>query len=162
MKLTNKRLKLRIEIRDDLLTQMVERGQNFYPKEYGGILVGRYVDSDRLVIIEDMVLPKNYRSSAYSFERGNKGLKEALAKHFESNPSLTYVGEWHTHPNSSTTPSTTDTNALRQIAQHDNVFIENPILVIIALTRRGHEFGFYVWYHNRVCCYEEERISLSN
>lgn len=162
MKLTNKTLKLSIEIRDDLLAQMVAHGQKFYPKEYGGILVGRYVDNNSLVIIEDMVLPKNYKASAYSFERGNKRLKKALVRHFESTPSLTYVGEWHTHPNGSTTPSETDTNALYQIAQHHNVFIENPILVIISLTRRGHEFGFFVWYHNRVYSYEKERIGLSN
>jgi integrative and conjugative element protein (TIGR02256 family) len=157
LRLANDTLKLSIDIRDDLLAEMVRHGRKFYPKEYGGILVGRYSENNTVVMIEEIVLPLNYKASAFSFERGTKGLRDALLKHFKSNPILVYVGEWHTHPNGSTIPSITDTDALKKIAKHESVFIENPVLVIIALNKIHQEFGFYVWYQNQVYSYEKEQ-----
>ena len=162
MRLANDALKLSIDIRDNLLVEMVRHGQNFYPNEYGGILVGRYVENNTVVRIEEIVLPISYKASAYSFERGTKGLRDALLKHFKSNPSLIYVGEWHTHPNGSTMPSVTDTGALNKIAQDESVFIENPVLVIVALNKLHQEFGFYVLYQDQVYSYVKEETQPKN
>jgi integrative and conjugative element protein (TIGR02256 family) len=126
--------------------------------EFGGLLIGRYVDNKKMVIIEDTVLPKKYKSSKYSFERGVTGLRKVLKIFFTKSPSLIYVGEWHTHPDNPAIPSVTDINALKQIANHNEVFIDNPILLIIRIGKKDYELGFYVLYENKICNYKQEGI----
>jgi integrative and conjugative element protein (TIGR02256 family) len=138
------------------MAKLFRLGSKYYPKEYGGLFVGRYVNDYTEVIIEDTVLPKKFKSSAISFERGVQGLRTILQKFFNRAPSLIYVGEWHTHPDGKPIPSSTDSTALRTIAVHDEVFIENPILLIIGVSNDDYEIGFHVLYKNNIYGYEKE------
>ncbi len=149
-----------MEFRDGIVDELVSLAKRHYPKEFGGVLVGRYVESNSLALIEGHVLPKKYASSRYSFERGKAGLRNSLAKHFKDKPSKIYVGEWHTHPDGPAIPSSTDISALQTIVSHDEVFIENPILLIIGIKPKQHELGLYVIYKRKIHSYRE--ISLDS
>lgn len=118
--------------------------------------MGRYVNDNKEVLIEETVLPKKFRSSAFSFERGVEGLRKLLRDFFEQSPSLIYVGEWHTHPDGMPIPSSTDSSALRTIAAHEEVSIENPILLIIGVRSDAYEIGFHVLHKNNIYGYEKE------
>lgn len=154
MKLKCKNIGLSLEIKDELLKKMRKHGKEHYPNEYGGLLVGRYSDDLKSVLIEQTVLPKEFKSSRFKFERGVRGLKKVLHDFFKQTPSLSYVGEWHTHPDGTSVPSITDVAALRMIAQHDEVFIENPVLLIIGMNEESYEFGFYVLFQDEVYRYD--------
>jgi len=155
LKFTNVDIRLSVEFKDGVIDDLVRLAKSHYPREFGGVLVGRYVERNSLALIEGHVLPKKYSSSRYSFDRGKAGLRNSLAKHFKDKPSRIYVGEWHTHPDGPPMPSSTDISALHAIVNHDEVFIENPILLIIGLRPEKYELGLHVMYRNRTYSYSE-------
>ncbi|WP_414898546.1 Mov34/MPN/PAD-1 family protein [Rhodovulum sp. YEN HP10] len=81
------------------------------PSETGGVLLG-IVDTSRqtIQIVRAMAAPVDSRGSAHAFERGVMGLADAVSEATKrSLYQVRYVGEWHSHPQgSSTRPSATD------------------------------------------------------
>lgn len=154
MKLECKNIGLSLEIKDELLRKMKKYGKEHYPNEYGGLLVGRHSDDFKCVLIEETVLPKEFKSSRFKFERGVKGLKKVLHDFFKQTPSLSYVGEWHTHPDGAPIPSLTDLNAMHEVVKHKDVFIMNPVLLIIVITKTTFQYEFYVYSDGKMYRYE--------
>lgn len=157
MKLRSKEKGLVINIEDSLVEKLFRYGISHYPKEFGGLLMGHYIDENKAVVISETVLPSEYKSSKFSFERGSKGLKKILEKLYKQTPPVIYVGEWHTHPDNPAIPSGTDIKALEEIVRNDGVFINNPILLIISICKEKCEPMFYVYVKNKVYRYEEEK-----
>lgn len=147
---------LTLSINDILVSKLILEGRKHYPKEYGGILVGRYSDNLKICIIDDTILPQNYRSSRYAFERGKKGLFEKLSELYEQTPRLIYIGEWHTHPDNTPVPSTTDKLAMSQIASDDGVTITSPVLLILGLNKISCTIGAYLQFENQLIQYEQQ------
>lgn len=162
MKYSCNEIGLFIEISDELVKRLCALASEHYPVEYGGLFVGRYVDRNKIVIVEETVLPKKFESTAVSFERDVMGLKKTLLKFFNKKPSLFYVGEWHTHPNGKPTPSSTDVSALKKIANHSEVLIKNPILLIIGIEEEVYNLEFYVLFKDKVLKYEKYIEELMN
>lgn len=154
MKLVNKETGLRISIEQSLIDTLVLYGRDKYPKEFGGVLVGYYSDDKRTVNIIDSILPIDFKSTKTTFERGVVGLKEALEEYYKQNPSLVYIGEWHTHPNAAPVPSRTDDYAMREIVDASSVCIDNPVMTIIGLTENSAKLAFYVYMENKFYKYE--------
>lgn len=154
MKLTNKEIELNVDIDDNLINRLYNYGIEHYPKEFGGFLIGRYSEDLKTVYIKETILPKKFKASKFSFERGIEGVKETLEIYYKARESMIYVGEWHTHPDNEPTPSSTDINALEEIANHDEVKIKNPILLIMGINKTKKELGFYVYFKNKIYKYE--------
>jgi integrative and conjugative element protein (TIGR02256 family) len=119
--------------------------------------LGRYINDHKTLIIGNTLLPQKYKSSKYSFERGSEGLKELFEVYYNAMPSLIYVGEWHTHPDNSATPSQTDLKAMRELANDKNVLINNPVLMILGLRKSGCALNIYLLHNNKLLKYDEER-----
>lgn len=51
------------------------------------------------------------------------------------NEGLIYLGEWHSHPNGSSSYSMTDRKALTNIAESETVNISNPIMLIVGFNK---------------------------
>lgn len=147
---------LEIEVSEELIRQLYGLGLKYYPAEYGGILVGKYSNDLKICFIEETIVPKKNRSSRYSFERGKEGLSQKLTKYYNQNPQLIYVGEWHTHPDSTPTPSVTDNQAMKEIAECDGVKITSPILLILGITRSKCTVGAYIQHQKRLYKYEQQ------
>lgn len=145
---------LSIEADDDLLHKLVENGKNYYPNEFGGFLIGYYSDEERHLQITDTIFPESFNMSRYSFERSTKGIEKKLENYYKEKPKKIYVGEWHTHPDNYPTPSVTDILAINKIANNQNTFLLNPVLLIIGYTKTKVDFGFYVWFENKLYKYE--------
>lgn len=154
MKFSNHHIKLHLEIQKALLDELYQHGLSHYPKEYGGLLIGRYTDDRLTAVIEKTILPKRYKASRYYFERGSEGLKEELETLYQQEPKLFYIGEWHTHPDGPIDPSGRDKATMAQLVQDENVFINNPILLILALKKSGYQVGLYVQHNGRLHAYE--------
>jgi integrative and conjugative element protein (TIGR02256 family) len=145
---------LSIEVHDDLLKNLIEISNMHYPNEFGGLLIGYYSEDNKHLNITDTILPKSFTASKYSFERSTRGLEKNLANYYNENPRKIYVGEWHTHPNNSPIPSSTDISAINTIINNPNACIANPVLLIIGYSKMHVDFGFYVWFDNKLFRYE--------
>lgn len=149
----NKETELELIIDSQLIQRMANYGRKKYPNEFGGLLLGRYVNNNKTVLIENTLLPKRYKSSQYFFERGSEGLKTSLELHYNSRPSLLYIGEWHTHPDNPAQPSPTDLKAMKELADDKNVLITNPVLMIFEIQKRTYSMELYFLYKNKLLRY---------
>jgi len=154
LKLTCTKIGLSVEVKQELLDELYRTGMKHYPKEFGGLLIGYYSDDFKTCFIETTILPKKYKSSRYFFERGKEGLKLNLTEFYNSIPRLIYVGEWHTHPDGIPSPSGTDMNAMIEIGESDDVSIENPILMILGVSKTEMKLGTFVYLNNKLIKYE--------
>lgn len=145
---------LSLEADDELLNSLFEKGKSHYPNEFGGFLVGYYRDDNRHLHIIDTILPKKFKASKNSFERSTKGIEKKLGTYYKEVPKKFYVGEWHTHPDNSPIPSLTDISAINTIINNQNTCLTNPVLLIIGYSKIGVDFGFFVWFKNKLYRYE--------
>jgi len=148
---------LEVRISKELIEKLFKTGLTYYPTEYGGILVGRYSDDYKTCFIVDTILPIKSKSSRFLFERGNDGLGQKLTEYYNQEPSLIYLGEWHTHPDNTPTPSATDRRAMKQIAQDEKVKITSPVLIILGITKSRCDIGMYVQHQNKLHKYEYQQ-----
>ena len=140
-KLDSKGLSLKIS--NNILLAIYDQARDAFPNETGGMLAGRYIDSNT-AIVEYLVKSKKNIGSTTSFVRRADGIDEEWARLKENN--CEYLGEWHSHPNGSVYYSTVDSNAMINIANDENVLIKNPLLLIVSLdkcTIKNHGVYFY-------------------
>ncbi|MBD3174203.1 MAG: hypothetical protein GF320_03410 [Armatimonadia bacterium] len=76
--------------------------------------------------------PTDSHHSKTGFERGAQGLQEYLDALWQANGER-YVGEWHSHPGGSGTPSSQDLHQMRQIAADAKYACPTPALVVVGL-----------------------------
>lgn len=151
MKLATKNTNLKLVVDSELMNDIKEIGIEKYPNEFGGFLIGKYSNDLSTLFITKFLLPRKYKGHPMSFERSTDGLSKILHDIFNSSQEY-YVGEWHTHPNGSTSYSSTDYNAMKKIAEHENVNIKNPILLILSIeASECNNFTFY--------CYENDKLT---
>ena len=97
-------------------------------------------------------MPVEKLTGRTTFKRNAKGLEnvwEQLAK-----DGLRYVGEWHSHPNSSTQYSSTDLAAMVDIEKE--VTIANPLLLIVGVRSDGiSTHTFYCYKNNKLLEYKK-------
>jgi integrative and conjugative element protein (TIGR02256 family) len=109
-----------VEVSDDVLCT-IERyskhGEN--DREAGGILIGSYRGA-HIQIVECTVPLIRDRRFRMLFDRRDEGHQRvALNRWRASRRTLTFVGEWHTHPESHPLPSSVDRQTWRRIAERN-------------------------------------------
>lgn len=112
--------------------------------EAGGILLGRvYIDGR--VFVEKVTAPSKWdRAGRYFFDRSKVVAQRAVnATWRESDGHVIYLGEWHTHPEASPTPSLRDKIMIRNMRWQTQMEIDFLITVIVGLNDKwvGLETG---------------------
>ena len=104
-----------------------------YPNETGGILIGIYDENLSLATIHSATGPmEDSEHGATTFKRGVKGINEKITfAQKNTSTNLHYVGEWHSHPNNSPTPSGTDIKQMQVFAKNKQLGIKSPLLLIV-------------------------------
>lgn len=106
------------------------------PNETGGLLVG-FIHYKRRIIYVTRALPPPPDSAGfpYAFKLGVQDVPEQLQEIYQRTGGvISYVGEWHSHPNGANQLSATDLAAVKQIAAHlQRAGI--PAHIMIATTR---------------------------
>lgn len=98
--------------------------------ESGGIVVGKLIN-DQINIFKLSVPTSFDKASRTNFERSKIGAQIILDYEFyNSNGQLTYLGEWHTHPEEFPTPSSTDLNMLKDQFKNNKLNIDFLLLLI--------------------------------
>lgn len=98
--------------------------------ESGGIIIGKIIQG-QINIIKLSVPTILDKSSRTNFERNKVSAQIILDYEFyNSNGQLTYLGEWHTHPEPFPVPSRTDLQMLKQQFKSNKIMTEFILFLI--------------------------------
>ncbi|MCG3699375.1 Mov34/MPN/PAD-1 family protein [Aliarcobacter butzleri] len=99
--------------------------------EKGGVLMGKLYPSSNKIVITHALICNNQESTRYELNLNTKCLQEKILKIWEeSNGTITYLGDWHTHPEKSPKPSITDYKTFI-LNYFSSKFDQNLLLYII-------------------------------
>ncbi len=142
-----------IHISKSVLKRIEEETKFHYPKEFGGVFIG--YKSDLHFIITDILIPDQYKNGQTIFIREPGTLNERLSEiHKMTNGEIEYLGEWHSHPNGPTTPSSIDINAMEIIAKDKNINIDKPLLMIAEVDKASFGKDLYIYDNKKLKKYE--------
>lgn len=131
--IANKDISLKIS--QNVLDEMHSKALASFPNETGGMLAGHISDDCHEAVVECLVIPSKTESSHVSFLRETEGMEQTWKELTECG--LTYLGEWHTHPNGTTKYSYTDCQAMAGVVSDTNVALETPLLFIVSLDKNN-------------------------
>ena len=132
-----------VQLSDNGKTTIEQDITRFHPLETGGILIGYYENNFRKAVVETALpAPEDSKHGKYSFERGTMGIEDHLRLAKEANPSLHYLGEWHSHPNSNPFPSFTDKLQMQEFAYKKLYGAPTPLLLIVG----GTPYDLLKWH----------------
>jgi len=119
--------------------------------ETGGILIGceivisEYGEENKFLLITNCTLPgpNAIRKLAY-FDRDVEYCSNILNKyHSKSKGVLNYVGEWHSHPSQSVSPSPLDDSSLFKITKAKGYKMPSPVSIIHSSTTDNYSITVY-------------------
>jgi hypothetical protein len=118
--------------RKDLLDEFQAQRTDAMPNETGGVLVGSYDYSRKIIyIVHQITSPDDSISSPNSYIRGCAKLTENLEKiENVTKANLHYLGEWHSHLSKDTRQSSNDKVLFGAIASF-NSDMQRPVCMII-------------------------------
>ena len=130
-----------------------KKGNPFIRSLGAGVFVG--YKQDDLIVIDDVLIPDDFENGKTVFVRRPGTLNDRLELIFnETNGKITYIGEWHSHPNGPPNPSSTDVIAMQEIADTKKIGNSNPILMIVKITEEIFEPVFYIYDNKKLLKYE--------
>lgn len=142
-----------IHISKSVLKKIKKETKFHYPNEFGGVFVG--YKSDENYIITNILIPDEYRNGKAIFVRHPGTLNVRLSEiHNKTKGKIEYLGEWHSHPDGPTKPSSTDIKAMKEIAKDKNISIDNPLLMIAEVNRVSFGKDFYIYDDKKLKKYE--------
>lgn len=117
-----------IYIPESILASILREANDRFPCETGGILLGNQVT------VKLMIGPGPLaRHGRTTFEPDYQFQEAEIARAYaSSDPSLEYLGDWHSHPRGSSHPSGKDVRVLERIARHPAARCKEPIMCIVS------------------------------
>ena len=94
-----RKIGVKVEIPDEVMSNMARYEQLPAENEKGGILLGMYDKDNQYYQITDFTVPTEHDNSGPSHFVRNKDVaqKEINRQWMESDGLVNYLGEWHTH-----------------------------------------------------------------
>ncbi len=122
----------KIWISGNLLRDMKKDIVKHYPNETGGVLMG-YTGSNGDVVVTDLVMSgENAVHKPFRFEPNQEYHEQEIARIFRSSMGkITYLGDWHSHPNSSPDMSRLDRKTLFKISNTTAALCPTPVMMIL-------------------------------
>ncbi len=133
----------RVLMRYSLLHSLQEKRIERQPNETGGVLIGNYDFSRKIIYVVDMIFsPSDSIEVPSSYIRGCKNLPEQINQISKRTfNGLFYIGEWHSHPSQSTAMSCADEKLLRTIS---DVCKANCLLGAMIICGSNSNLSFYL------------------
>ena len=120
-------LRLPVPLESVLITRSIKS----IPQETGGVLVGYYTENLRCAVATDASgPPPDSQAGRTWFHRGTRGLDSWLDRLW-SEKGHYFIGEWHCHMGTVSSPSPTDYFQLREIAFSTEYQCAIPLLLIV-------------------------------
>jgi len=103
------------------------------PNETGGTLVGYYSRDRQVAFVTQILVAKTgARRERSGFFRPPDSVDDQLEKVYrDSEGSIYYLGDWHSHPMGAPTPSSVDLYTLKGLARSPSVATDTPIMIIL-------------------------------
>lgn len=123
-----------LELPDEILQRMITITSKLgFREESGGILLGSKDVSNKRYVVKDFTYPEpGDERSPWYFIRKKEPSNEAIRKAWEeSDGTVNYLGEWHTHDEDMPTPSSTDKNLVREVVEDKSSLFEDVFMLII-------------------------------
>jgi integrative and conjugative element protein (TIGR02256 family) len=126
--------KYTIHLSKEVLKNIEKYKQDTFGRhESGGILLGQVLEQN-IYILKYSDPCKLDRSSRYTFERDKKNAQKIINKEFiDSSGKTIYIGEWHTHPEKSPTPSNQDLKMIKEQFRKNKINEDFLLLFILGL-----------------------------
>jgi len=111
-----------IRIFQNVLDEIKIESKKWNDLETGGILIGHIsIPTQTIVITGQIEAPEDSERGKNKFNSGVKGLSEKLTSIEKSSAGMiTQLGTWHSHPNSSSSPSSIDLGSKRKMYEDRN------------------------------------------
>ena len=136
----------RIWVKEAVIKEIFLQGEELLPKETGGILMGYTVESIDFVITNIIGPGKNAVHGDTTFQPDQRFHEDEIARIYEESGGLiTYLGDWHTHPNSYPYLSSKDQQTIVSIAKYKEARLSNPLMLIAA----PPEKEFKIWIYRK-------------
>lgn len=114
------------------INEIIHEIEAFAPIETGGTFFGYFADNGDIVVTDLIDAGPDAKRSRYSFEPDQEyQLAEIKRLFILSGGKTTYLGDWHSHPNSSPVLSRKDEKTLLNIALSTQAQCPNPIMVVV-------------------------------
>jgi integrative and conjugative element protein (TIGR02256 family) len=132
-----------------LYRHIISESRKFSPLETGGMLIG-YKDIYKNLVITNLIeAGPNALRFDNMFMPDGKYQQNELSKIFiETNGVHTFLGDWHSHPNSSAYMSELDLKTIKEIANSKAARTPNPIFLIFGTIERNIKCWRYVGKRN--------------
>ena len=122
-----------ISFPESILSLMVLEANDRFPSETGGILLGRWVESQRAIVTQMIGPGPRAKHCRASYEPDYEFQESEIAKaHASADLGCEYLGDWHSHPRGPLSPSGTDVRVLQKIAGYPAARCKEPIMCIIS------------------------------
>ncbi len=124
----------KIELTAAVLAEMEAEAERHFPSESGGVLLGyRPPGHRRALQVTEVVGPgPRARHRRHRFEPDGAWQATEIAAAYErSGRTVTYLGDWHSHPRGSGRPSGLDRATARKIARSPKARAPRPLLIIL-------------------------------
>lgn len=113
---------------------LAKEALQWYPLETGGLLIG-YTDPASAPVVTDVIGPGPaavHAREGFVPDYGDQEKRLAELYHGSAR-TLTYLGDWHTHPNGAGAPSHRDRRVLRRIARAKSARLQRPLMGIVTI-----------------------------
>jgi len=122
-----------ISVHESILASIVREANDRFPRETGGILLGRWVEPKQAVVTRMIGPGPRAKHGKATFEPDYEFQEAEIAKTYAcSDLVFDYLGDWHSHPRGSSHPSQKDVRVLRKIAGHAPARCKDPIMCIVS------------------------------
>lgn len=123
-----------VVIDHQILSEIFEKRRSMLPKETGGILLGSYDMSRKIIyIVETILSPSDSKEYPNAYYRGIDGVPERVARiHEITAGNVSYIGEWHSHPDGASLNRSADDDHLFEWIKNHMQPIGRPPLMLIA------------------------------
>ena len=105
--------------------------------EAGGMLLGRLISESRDLVIDEITEPTklDLKGRFYFIRRRRAAQRRVNKAWLDSNGTLNYLGEWHSHPEDDPTPSQVDLENWRRISSQARFEQDFLLFAIVGRSR---------------------------
>jgi integrative and conjugative element protein (TIGR02256 family) len=133
-------------VRKTIVEEMTVEAERAFPAETGGVLLGYWARPHEELVITRLIGPgPNAVHKASGFVPDADYQEAEIASCYaESGRLHTYLGDWHTHPNSLPDLSRKDRRTFASIAHHSEARMPVPVMAVLG----GPPWALKIWKAN--------------
>lgn len=113
----------------EALNEMMAEGERIFPLETGGLLMGYWNGEP---VVTHVIGPgPGATHQRFNFEPDYSWHTAEVDRLYRENDQVTYLGDWHTHPCGSPTPSPMDMGVLQMLKDNKEARTPKPLMIIL-------------------------------